>query len=545
MREKWSSIPAILLVLAILAGGCSSKSVTEQQMAIVTRGDLLLLVSSDGNLDMPNQVQLKFGTPGTVRDIPAEKYKLEGRPVRAGTLLAKLDDITQLLTVEAAQYALELAINNVVQTSCSTRYPTFYTLATAIMRFEQARGEVLDARSHLLNKNYYEAASDLSLAKYDLDATRSVYADPKLDTIQTQYSDPTKLDIIQAQYNDTSDPILGQLVSIMDAQIGNLGQVQSLIESGNYPSALTAIDDLIVRLDGARTIVDANSRLPGAYIYPDISTSLSISRQVLDAISDIETMIYQDNFDRVKTSEKLRMAQHDLLMSNRILDERETIYRDGLNPQELRKYNINIETALINLNQAKQELLKTEIIAPFDGTIVAVDVKVNDQLSQFDYSSKTAVHLVDTKTIRMTGIIDEIDITKVKVGQQAILTVDALPGQMLNGHVTFVSPFGALQSGVVTFPVEVYLDPSENATDLRGGLTATADIVIRKKENVLQVPNRAVKGLSGDYWVDIVIDPATAVTEKRLVQIGIQNKKNTEIISGLKEGEKVLIEAIK
>jgi HlyD family secretion protein len=266
---------------------------------------------------------------------------------------------------------------------------------------------------------------------------------------------------------------------------------------------------------------------------------------VLDAISDIETMIYQDNFDRVKTSEKLRMAQHDLLMSNRILDERETIYRDGLNPQELRKYNINIETALINLNQAKQELLKTEIIAPFDGTIVAVDVKVNDQLSQFDYSSKTAVHLVDTKTIRMTGIIDEIDITKVKVGQQAILTVDALPGQMLNGHVTFVSPFGALQSGVVTFPVEVYLDPSENATDLRGGLIATSAIVIRKKENVLQVPNRAVKGLSGDYWVDIVIDPATAVTEKRLVQIGIQNKKNTEIISGLKEGEKVLIEAIK
>jgi HlyD family secretion protein len=231
-------------------------------------------------------------------------------------------------------------------------------------------------------------------------------------------------------------------------------------------------------------------------------------------------------------------------MSNMILDESETIYRAGLNPQTLRNYNINIETAMINLNKSKQDLLKTEVLAPFDGTVVDIPVKENDQLSTFDYSSKTAIHLVDTKTIKMTGIIDEIDITKVEVGQQAIITVDALPGQKLKGKVTFVSPFGTLQAGVVNFPVEIYLDPTEGV-ELRGGLTATADIIIGVHEKVLMVPNRAIKGLAGDFWVDVVTDPATAGMEKRPVKIGLQNKKYTEIISGLKEGEQVLIEAVK
>jgi len=539
MTKKLILAVMLASLLALVFSSCAQqkKEILPSQMAPVTRGDLILSVSSDGNLDMPNQVRLKFGTPGTVKDIPAEQYRLQGKPVRAGTLLARLDNTTQLLTVEAAQYALEQAINSVVQTCCGSRYPTFYTLATALLRFEQAQQEIASAKLELANAQYADAASDLSLAGYDLNAARSVYADPKLDTAETQYND---LDQPMPVF-----PELKNVVAVLDTQVSGLSNLQSLIEAGDYPGATSAIDSLIVTLDEAHTLVKQNSRLPGAYTYPDTSTSLAISRQVLDAISDVQTMIYQDDFDRVKVSERLRMAQHDLLMSNMILDESETIYRAGLNPQTLRNYNINIETAMINLDKAKQELLKTEIIAPFDGTIVSVDVKVNDQLSQFDYSSKTAVYLVDTRTIRMTGVIDEIDITKVRVGQPAILTVDALPGQRLNGHVTFVSPFGTLQAGVVNFPVEVYLDPSENTTDLRGGLTATADIVIGKRDNVLQVPNRAIKGLAGDYSVDVVTDAVNGTTEKRSVIIGMQNKKMTEIASGLKEGESVLIEAIK
>jgi len=530
---------ALVAVLALVLPSCAQqkKEILPSQMASVTRGDLILSVSSDGNLDMPNQVQLKFGTPGTVKDIPAEQYKLKGKPVKAGTLLARLDNTGQLLTVKEAQYSLEKAINAVVQTCCGPRYPTFYTLATALMRFEQAQAEIDKAKDYVAAGKYPDAASNMALAKYDLEAARSVYADPKLDTLQTQY-------------NDLNQPVLAypalkEIVTVLEAQINSLAQVQKLLEEGDYSGVSQALDDMATALEDTHTIVKQNSRLPGAYTYPDTSTSLAVSRQVLDALSQLQEMLYQDDFDRVKVAEKLRMAEHDLRMSNMILDESETIYRDGLNPQTLRNYNIAIETAMIYLDKAKQELLKTEIIAPFDGTVVSVDVKSNDQLSQFDYASKPAVYLVDTKTIRMKGIIDEIDITKVSVGQPAIIKVDALPGRDLKGSVRFVSPFGTLQSGVVNFPVEIYMDKDENTEGLRGGLTATADIITGLRTDVLQVPNRAIKGLTGDYWVDVVTDADTAKTEKRTVKTGVQNKKSTEIISGLKEGEQVLIEAIK
>jgi len=541
MSKRLITIITLVIISAVALSSCAQqkKEILPSQMAPVTRGDLILSVSSDGNLDMPNQVILKFGTAGTVKEIPAEQYKLKGKPVRAGTLLARLDNTSQLLAVKDAQYTLEQAINTVFvsQGCCQRFYPTFYTLATALMRFEQAQDETSKAKDLVIATKYADAASNISLAMYDLDAARAVYANPELDTFQTQYNDmnqPTPL-----------FPELIQIAGVLDTQIAALKNVRQLLEAGDYPGASQALDMISVSLDETHTLVKQNSRLPGAFTYPDTSTSLAISRQVLDALLQLQIMLMQDNFDRVKASEKIRMAEHDLLMSNMILDESETIYRAGLTPQTLRDYNIKIEKAMIALDKVKQELLKTEIIAPFDGTVVAVDVKVNDQLSQFDYASKPAVNLVDTKTIRMKGIIDEIDITKVAVGQEALLTIDAIPGQKLKGSVRFVSPFGTLQSGVVNFPVEIYLDKSENVDLLRGGLTATADIITGKRENVLQAPNRAIKGLAGDFWVDVVTNASTAATEKRPVKTGLQNKKSTEIISGLKEGEQVLIEAIK
>jgi len=138
-------------------------------------------------------------------------------------------------------------------------------------------------------------------------------------------------------------------------------------------------------------------------------------------------------------------------------------------------------------------------------------------------------------------VVDEIDIYKVKVGQEAIITVDALPDIELKGTVTFISPFGSRTTGVVEFPVTIAIDPTE--TELKGGLTATADIIVLKHENVLLIPNRSIKGSPGDYWVDVVLDEKTMTTEKRQVELGAQNDRLSEVISGLSEGERIIVEA--
>jgi multidrug efflux pump subunit AcrA (membrane-fusion protein) len=127
------------------------------------------------------------------------------------------------------------------------------------------------------------------------------------------------------------------------------------------------------------------------------------------------------------------------------------------------------------------------------------------------------------------------------VGQEAIITVDAIPDADLRGKVTFISPFGTQTTGVVEFAVTITLDPTE--TELKGGLTATADIIVEKHEDVLLIPNRSVKGSPGDYWVEVVLDEKTMTTEKRQVELGIQNEQSSEVTSGLSEGEKIIVEA--
>jgi HlyD family secretion protein len=95
---------------------------------------------------------------------------------------------------------------------------------------------------------------------------------------------------------------------------------------------------------------------------------------------------------------------------------------------------------------------------------------------------------------------------------------------------------------VVNFAVTIALDPTD--IELKGGLTATANILVESNENVLLIPNRAVRGSRGDYWADVVVNEETMETEQRTIEIGVQNARYTEVVSGLQEGEKVLEEVI-
>jgi RND family efflux transporter MFP subunit len=282
--------------------------------------------------------------------------------------------------------------------------------------------------------------------------------------------------------------------------------------------------------------------------YSDTSTSLDWLRQVEDDLQEIQKLMQTG--DQEKLAEKLRMAQHDAELSHSILENNELIFRSGMNLTTSRQLSLNLQKAELALQKAKDELMKTEILAPFDGTVVAVDVKKDDQLSAFDYSSKTAVHLVDTKTVKLDGNVDEVDIAKLtqdyeekqKEGkkQEAAITVDAFPGKELMGYVTFISPFGDATAGVVQFSVTIALEPTD--VELLGTLTATAEIIIGEKHaNVIRVPSRAVKGTAGDYWVDVVVDEKTGASAKRPITLGLQSRNWDEVLSGLKEGEKVLL----
>lgn len=180
--------------------------------------------------------------------------------------------------------------------------------------------------------------------------------------------------------------------------------------------------------------------------------------------------------------------------------------------------------------------MKTAIIAPSDGTVVSVDLKKSYVLSAQDYSARTAVKLVETKTVKFTGLVDEIDIMKVKRGQKAMITIDAVPNKIFAGTVKFISPFGTQSGKVIKFTVTVELDPTD--IELRGGLSATADINVYSARNALLVPISAVTTTPVGSFVT-VISEVTGQPERRQITIGRQNFQFAEVLSGLKEGDKV------
>jgi multidrug efflux pump subunit AcrA (membrane-fusion protein) len=170
-----------------------------------------------------------------------------------------------------------------------------------------------------------------------------------------------------------------------------------------------------------------------------------------------------------------------------------------------------------------------------------VNLKKSSVLSAQTYSSTTAITLVDTNSIRFEGLVDEIDIMKVQKGQKVSITVDAIPNEVFTGSVKFISPFGTQSGNVIKFAVTIQLDPTD--VELRGGLSATADISIYSAKNVLLVPVSVIVE-TREGPVVAVINPATGQPEYRAVTLGQQNLQYAEVLSGLKEGDKVTVSAL-
>lgn len=210
-------------------------------------------------------------------------------------------------------------------------------------------------------------------------------------------------------------------------------------------------------------------------------------------------------------------------------------------PLSVKLAELKVEKARMAVDKANIELQKALIIAPFNGIVANVGAKEGDKLSAFNYATTIVVHLIDPSIIEMKAFIDEIDAPKVKLGQEAIITLDTLPEIELKGKVTFVSPIPLIQAGVVSYKATLNLSHPDGV-ELKDGMTATARFIIDRKENVLLLPNRAIKGTPGNHWVEVV---KNEVTKPRPVVLGASDGKNTEVISGLTEGEKVIVEIVR
>jgi len=216
----------------------------------------------------------------------------------------------------------------------------------------------------------------------------------------------------------------------------------------------------------------------------------------------------------------------------------------------IRQKEIDLEQAKKKLNDLKDDLNDYYITAPLSGILSALNIKLGDLVSTNQVIGKI---ITNQKVSKIS--LNEIDAAKVKVGQDAILTFDALPDLKIKGKVIEISTVGKEEQGVVSYDVKISLE-KENK-EIKPGMSVNAEIVVDRKENVLLVPNSAIKSDRMGQYVQVVknyeierknsFKPVAIpqnLIEKRYIKTGISNDEFTEVLEGLNEGEIIIIRTL-
>lgn len=192
-----------------------------------------------------------------------------------------------------------------------------------------------------------------------------------------------------------------------------------------------------------------------------------------------------------------------------------------------------VNLAKINLDIAKIELENSVIVMPFDGLVQNVNYKEGEYLSP-----TLAAVTVISSDFEISADIEETDIGKIKKGQEVDITLDAFPDEKIKGTVERISPIPKNTAGVISFKVTI-LPVNVKPGLLLSGISANATIYISKIENVILVPSLAVFEEDGKSIVWISDENNEPVIKE--VKTGASDFENTEIISGINEGDKVFL----
>lgn len=201
-------------------------------------------------------------------------------------------------------------------------------------------------------------------------------------------------------------------------------------------------------------------------------------------------------------------------------------------PLELEQLKNTLKQARLQLESAQRSLEETALTAPMDGTVTSLDVEVGERIN----AGQAVAALGDLTMLKVEINLDETDISRVSVGQEAKITLDAFPDAELAGEVMSIAPVAQVESGVVLYPVTLRLSPTE--LPVRAGMTADVEIITASHEGALIVPLRAVH-TEGDQAT--VYRLVGGETERVEVTLGVMTETEVEITGGLGEGDVVSV----
>ncbi|HEY0759154.1 MAG TPA: efflux RND transporter periplasmic adaptor subunit [Acidisarcina sp.] len=256
------------------------------------------------------------------------------------------------------------------------------------------------------------------------------------------------------------------------------------------------------------------------------------------------------------TLERNRAMQKEGVVSLQALDDANRNYMAAVNKRDTSYAAISVDQAKLrqaeaqvaqnraSLNQLQEQLSYTTLTSPMDGEILSRDVELGDAVSSILVLGSTATLVMtigDTTQVYVQGKVDEADIGSVYMNQPARIKVESFRDKVFNGRVTKIAPLGVEKDNVTTFEVRVSID---NPTgELKANMTANAEILIEEHKDKLSVPEQAIVYDNQKNAFAMVPDPKQKDGQRKVpVQVGISNGSKTEIVSGLREGDSVVLQ---
>jgi RND family efflux transporter MFP subunit len=339
----------------------------------------------------------------------------------------------------------------------------------------------------------------------------------------------------------------GGKLAVLNVQEGDRVTKGEVLASLDTTSLELAVKAAQVDLD---TATNNYARLtypysPSTFTF-DVPTALAdvadAQRELDKALDSLEIGLGFDQY--WQAWERLKQAQAKLTEAEQMLGQGKggAMFpaASGVDFWTIRAAQLAMEKAQLALDNANTNLENATITAPFDGVVANLYAKQGDIIPTPLASPQIIMYLVDTTSMEVDINIDEMDVPSVEAGQRAIINIDALPGTTLNGAVTSVGTAPdarAAAAGATIYVTKVNFAIPQGLA-IKVGMNARVDIVTNEHKNVLLLPNDAIKkDEQGKSYVEIMSN--RQVITKPVV-IGLSNSTQTEIVSGLNEGDSVI-----
>ena len=511
-----------------------NKPAPPPRLVEVSRGDVEIIVAESGVLEPLRKVEVKSKIAGRILSLDVEA----GDVVHKGQLIARIDPVEVESSLRQTEAQLRAAIARLEQAKLLSGYQPADTAAqieqarnavrTAEIRYQQAlreaqtQPEVTQAAIEQAEASYQSAIDNLNLLL-------------KVTHPQLRTDAQAAVDEARAQRDDARRQLERQ------KQLLAKGFV-SQREVDLATTQLTAAEARLQQAEQRLQTLEEQLRLQRA-------EAESRVKQAKATLDQARAQAKRDEL-KLREVETARAALEDARMRLKLAEANRV--QLPVREKEVLQAQAAVEQLQSALKEARTRLADTTIRAPMSGVVTQRYIEsgelVTSGVATFS-SGMPLVQIADLSRMRIKLQVNEVDIGKVQVGQKVEIRLDALRDEVFEGKVRKVAPAssvtqqGAPGGAVIKFPVEVEIEKPDPR--MKPGMSAKCRIIVERRQNVLRLPKEALQFVDAStarvsvVHREVVNGKTVDKNETRTVKTGLRGDAFVEILSGLKEGEKV------